>query len=140
MTARLKPSELLHRDEIVAPPTLRACVDRTFELPPVLYGLTALMLFGFVTVLSLAFSKNMLVSYGVCVVFIAAFFAVPTLFARVKLNEDDREALRWHEFVDRGIATHTGHASAGEATILVLMLPFLVLCWAIAVAAIAAAV
>lgn len=33
MTARLQTESLVARDEIVAPPALRACQDQTFELP-----------------------------------------------------------------------------------------------------------
>ena len=39
----------------------------------------------------------------------------------------------WWEFRENGIVTATGHASAREATILVLLLPFLILCFAIAI-------
>jgi hypothetical protein len=37
----------------------------------------------------------------------------------------------------RGIQTATGRSSAGEATVLVLLLPFLIFCFGMAVAAIA---
>jgi hypothetical protein len=41
------------------------------------------------------------------------------------------------DFGHSGIATATGRATAREATILVLLLPFLILCFGIAVATIA---
>jgi hypothetical protein len=137
MTARFTSTELLSRDEIVAPPAQRACNDRTFELPPVLHAMTALLFLGFVTVLTLTFRTNMSVPYGIIVMFIAAFFAVPTLFVRTKADASGNRAMAWHEFRERGVATHTGRSSARDATVLVLLLPFLVLCFAIAVAAIA---
>ena len=67
--------------------------------------------------------------------FIGAFFAVPALFPA--MAPQSPKALSWFQFGDQGIATATGHASAREATILVLILPFLILCFAIAVATIA---
>jgi hypothetical protein len=58
----------------------------------------------------------------------------------MKPGENHSAALRWDDFMDRGVATATGHASGAEATVLVLLLPFLILCFALAVAIIAALV
>ena len=77
----------------------------------------------------------MAVVYGVIFVFIAAFFAIPAMFPSMAPNR--KQALSWTVFRMRGIQTATGHASATEATILVLLLPFLVFCFGMAVAAIA---
>ena len=77
----------------------------------------------------------MAVASGVIFAFIGAFFAVPALFPAIA--PQGSKALRWFEFSHRGIATATGRATAGEAAILVLLLPFLILCFAIAVATIA---
>lgn len=46
----------------------------------------------------------------------------------------------WGQFRNRGIVTATGRLSASEASIQVLMLPGLMLLWAVVVAVIAAAV
>ena len=54
MAERLNRAILFHRNELVAPPMTRACEDRTFEIPPALYLLTAFLFFGFVCVLSFA--------------------------------------------------------------------------------------
>lgn len=140
MTRRLDHAQLLVRQEIVTPPSLGSCNDQTFELPPILYIATAALFFGFVTVLSLAFNTHMLVSWGVIAVFITAFFAVPTIFAHQSVEEERPRALRWSEFLESGVATATDHASASQATVLVLLLPFLIFCFAIAVATISAVV
>jgi hypothetical protein len=63
MTRRLDHAQLLVRQEIAAPPGARSCTDQTFELPPVLHLGTAALFFGFVTVLSLAFSTPILCSH-----------------------------------------------------------------------------
>lgn len=138
MTRRIDHAELLLRKEIVAAPGQRSCEDQTFELPPALYIGMAALLFGFVTVLSLVFSSHMLVAWGVIAAFITMFFAVPTIFTRFWVGEQRPAALGWSEFMERGVNTATGHASGVEATVLVLLLPFLIFCFAIAVAIIAA--
>lgn len=79
----------------------------------------------------------MAVVYGVIFAFIAAFFAVPALFPGQAPEESRSRALSLFDFGHRGIATATGRASAREATILVLLLPALILCFGIAVAIIA---
>ena len=141
MTRRLDHAELLVRQEIVAPPSPRACTDRGFELPTGLYVAMAAMFLGFVGVLSFAFrNPEMAVPFGICVVFIAAFFTVPTLMVRTEPQDGSTPALSWSRFMEDGIATATGRTAGTDATVLVLLLPFLILCWAIAVAIIAALV
>jgi hypothetical protein len=96
---------------------------------------------GAVTVLAVAFRTDMAVSYGIIFAFLAAFFAIPALFVRTARGRGgNTRPLDWYTFRESGIATATGISSAGEATTLVLLLPALIFCWAIAVAVIAALV
>jgi hypothetical protein len=140
MTTRLTTEVLLARDEIVAAPAQRACGDQSFELPGGIYVAMVLMFASFVAVLSLAFRGHMAVSFGVIFAFLAAFFAVPSLFPRMKPQESRTRALSWSRFMQKGIRTATGRTSAKDATILVLLLPFLILSFSVAVATIAALV
>jgi hypothetical protein len=134
MTTRHRPEVLIAREEIVAAPVPRACDDQSFELPGGLYVAMASMFTGFIAVLALGFrGGHMGVAYGVIFAFLAAFFAIPATFQR-------RKGLSWAMFRYKGIQTATGSTSAGEATVLVLLLPFLILCFAIAVAVIASLV
>jgi hypothetical protein len=134
MTARHTPEVLIARDEIVAAPAPRACEDQSFELPGGLYAAMTVMFAGFIIVLGSAFrGGHMAVAYGVIFAFLAAFFAIPAMFQR-------KRGLSWGMFRYKGIQTATGRTSAREATILVLLLPFLILCFAIAVATIASLV
>jgi hypothetical protein len=136
MTTRVKTEVLVARDEIVAAPVERACTDQSFELPSGLYIAMAVLFAGFVGVLGLAFrGGHMAVAYGVIFAFIAAFFAIPAMFPA--MAPDRKKALSWSTFRMRGIQTATGRGSAGEATTLVLLLPFLIFCFGMAVAAIA---
>jgi hypothetical protein len=140
MTIRQKPEVLIARDEIVAAPAQRACDDQSFELPGGLYVAMATMFAGFIAVLALSFrSGHMAVAYGVIFAFLGAYFAIPAIFPQMK-SEGRTRALSWAMFRYKGIQTATGRASASEATVLVLLLPFLVLCFGIAIATIAALV
>lgn len=139
MSRRQTREQLLVQNEIVAAPAKRACHDQSFELPTIIYLAMASMFVGFVAVLSFAFrGGHMAVVYGVIFAFIAAFFAVPALFPAVARDQRRTKPLTLFDFGHRGIATATGRATARDATILVLLLPFLILCFGIAVATIAA--
>jgi hypothetical protein len=139
MTTRETRQQLLVRGEVVAPPSARACTDQCFELPSGIYVAMASMFTGFVAVLATAFrGGHMAVVYGAIFAFIAAFFAIPAAFANVGPKDARARALSWFEFSDRGMMTATGHSSAREAITLVLLLPFLILCFGIAVSVIAA--
>ena len=139
MTARINHRLLVAREEIVEAPARRACDDRSFEMPAGIYVAMALMLAGFVSVLSFGFmGPTMVIPFAICIIFISAFFAVPTIFVRTGPDELRTRALDWQEFSERGIATATGRTPAGEAATLALLLPFLILCWAVAVVIIAA--
>src|SRR5687768_9039348 len=121
MTRRLSHADLLARQEIVAPPTPRACTDRGFELPTGIYVAMGVMFLGFVAVLSFAFrNPEMAVPFGVIVAFIAAFFAVPAVFVRTTPNVSRTPALDWLRFMAEGVETATGHSSEREAAVLAL--------------------
>jgi hypothetical protein len=141
MTRRIDHQELLADARIVPAPVIaepRACTDHSFELPTGIYVAMGLCFAGFAVVLATAFQARMAVSYGIVFAFIAAFFAVPAVFVRTSPGET--KALDWFTFRNEGIMTATGRTGAAEAATLVLTLPFLILCWAIAVATIAALV
>ena len=140
MTARFNSKILVAREEIVPSPASRACEDHNWELPNGVYLAMALFFSGAIAVLATAFSSGMAVSYGIIFAFLVAFFAIPALFVKTSRGHGDTKPLDWDFFREKGIATATGRASAGEATTLVLLLPFLILCWAVAVAVIAALV
>jgi hypothetical protein len=89
-----------------------------------------------VSVLGLGFrGGHMAVAYGVIFAFIAAFFAIPAVFPAMASGR--KKSLSWTMFRMRGIHTATGRSTAGEATVLVLLLPFLIFCFGMTIAAIA---
>jgi len=139
MSRRVDHKQLVTTKEVVPAPTVPgqgSCNDHSFELPARIYIGMGLMFFGFVAVLASTFRGNMAVSYGIVFAFLAAFFAVPAIFVKAS-PASGAKALNWSSFRDQGIATATGRTGASEATILVLALPFLILCFGVAVATIA---
>jgi hypothetical protein len=141
MADRQMREQLLARGEVVGGPAERACTDQSFELPSGIYVAMASMFALFIAVLAATFrGGHMAVVASVIFAFIVAFFAIPAIFSATAIGKSETRALRWMEFRQSGIATATGHSSAREATILVLLLPFLILCFAIAIVSIAAAI
>lgn len=138
MVRSFRKAELLARSEIVAAPRVQAWQDYNFELPPALHFATAALFLGFIGVLSLAFANpGMALPFGIFVAFIATFFAVPAIFVR-SAPQGSARAKGWAEFMEKGIAVEQGRFSGRDAAVLVLMLPVLIFCWALAIAAIAA--
>jgi hypothetical protein len=137
MVGHLDKAQLVASKEVVAAPAA-PWQDYNFELPPALHFAMGVFFLGFVGVLSLAFANpGMAVPFGVCVAFIAAFFTVPTIIVRSAPHGSAR-ARQWSAFLEHGIAIEHGRCSGREAAVLVLMLPVLIFCFALAVAAIAA--
>jgi len=136
MTTRVKTDLLVARDEIVEAPVAGACNDQNFELPTGLYVAMASLFAGFIGVLSVAFrGGHMATAYGVIFAFIVAFFTIPAIFPA--MAPKGKKALSWSTFRMRGIQTATGRSSAREAAVLVLLLPILIFCFGMAIAAIA---
>lgn len=116
------------RTELLQPVT----VDRTFELPRVLYLATAGLYFGFVAVMAVGLSTpGLLIPLVICAIFIGMFFAVPTIWTRMHPT-NAVSPLTWDRLRRQGIATLSGRLSAGEAAVQVLMLPVLIFAWGIA--------
>lgn len=140
MIARQSKQELLAQGEVVAAPLVavspadRACTDQNFELPTGLYVAMAAMFTGFVAVLALVLrGGHLAVAFGAIFAFVGVYFGVPFLFPKMA-GQDRSKALSWDEFSDREIMTATGHSTARDAAILVLLLPSLIFCFALAVA------
>lgn len=140
MTTRHQPDLLVARDEIVAPPSPLACDDQSFELPASIFAAMAGLLFAYLAIMAIGFaSPTLAIPMAINFIFLTAFFALPTIFVAASPTSGSR-ALQWTQFLEKGVTTGSGHTSGKEAVVLTLLLPFLILCWGIAVIAIAAAV
>lgn len=113
-------------------------VDRSFELPGVVYGLTAFGYFGFVALAAAAFgNRELMLPIGIIVIFLVMFFGVNAKW--VRMNPDNpQHATSWDRFQRDEIQIATGPLRAKDALIQVLLLPALILAWGVAVVAIAA--
>jgi len=142
MSARVKSAVAFATDEIVAPPSLStaACDDHSFQLPTGIYVAMTLCFFGAIAILALAFRQGMGVSYAIIFAFLIAFFGIPAIFVHTSPASEKWHAIRWYDFLDKGMKTHTGRIGGFSAAILVLLLPLLILSWAIAIAVIATVV
>ena len=139
MTRRITESQLLAQADLVPAPEQRACTDHSFEMPGGIYVAMAVLLFGFLGVMTIGFGNpGLAVPMGINIAFLAAFFAVPTIF--VRSTGDGARSLRWADFMEKGLRIESGHASGGEAVILTLLLPAFILLWGVAIVIIAALV
>lgn len=117
-----------------------AQVDRTFELPTGLYVTTAACYLAFLAILVTSFaSPGLGIPMAIFVTFIMCFFGVPAIWTRMAPDSIKRP-MAWNQFGSRGISTLTGRLSASEASVQMLILPVLVVIWALAVVIIAALV
>jgi hypothetical protein len=137
MAERISQQDLARIATITDAPTLTK-VDRSFGLPTGLYAVTVGAYLAFIALMaSMLLNPGLVIPLAICALSVIAGFTVPTLWARMKPDSDVRP-LTFGQFQHRGIDIHTGHLTAGEASVQVLILPVLILAWGIACAVIIA--
>lgn len=110
--------------EAIAPRPNRA--ERVFGLPPVLHFATAGAYLLFVGTLCAAFmAPELVVPAAIIAISVVAMFVVPGLRERIEPNLGGRLP-DWQDFRREGVDCQTGHLSAGEASVQVLMLPAMI--------------
>lgn len=115
-------------------------VDRTFELPRSLYGITVAMYLGFLAVMAMGFrSPEMILPMAAFVISIVAGFSIPTIWAKLNPPTESKD-MSWSRFSIEGIQTAYGKTAARDASVQVLILPVLIFLWGIAAVTIAAIV
>ena len=139
MSERITGLELAEVATITTAP-VQARVDRNFGLPTGLYVLTVGGYLAFVGVMASAFMTGQLAVPLAIIAFSIVFgFGVTRSWATIG-PEHQEKPLSWGQFGNRGIMTQTGHLTAREASVQVLILPVLILAWGVTVAIIAALV
>jgi hypothetical protein len=115
-------------------------VNRTFELPPYLYGVTVACYLGFLVLMSgLFMNGEMVLPMAAFVISIVGGFGLG--YKWVAMNPgNDTPTLTGGQFAHRGIQTLSGRLTAAEASAQVLILPVLILAWGVAIAVIYAVV
>jgi hypothetical protein len=132
MSVHVDPALLRADAELVPSPAQRACDDHSFELPTAIYAAMGMLFFGFLAVLAIGLANpNLVLPMAINFTFLAAFFAVPITF--VRSSAGGQRALRWTDFIAKGVQTATGHSSGKEAAVLILLLPMLIFCWSLAI-------
>jgi hypothetical protein len=115
-------------------------VNRTFELPGSLYGLTVACYLGFLGLMSVLFMNGELVLPMIAfVVAIVGGFGLGYKWVAMKPG-NDLAPLTMGQFAHRGIQTLSGRLTATEAATQVLILPVLIVVWGVAIAVIYAIV
>jgi len=115
-------------------------VDRSFELPTALYTLSIALFLGFMAVTAIGFGNpELILPMAVIVLSIVAIFGVPAIWVRMN-PENQRSAKSWSRFRLDGIVTGSGHTSARDAMVQVLIMPVLIFLWGVATVIIAALV
>ena len=113
--------------------------DRNFGLPTAFYGATVACYLGFLAITGAAFGNaELAIPMAIFAVFIVAGFGVPAVWTRLAGNTS--EPPTQGEFASRGIMTLTGRLAPRDAAIQMLILPVLLVVWALAVVIIAAVV
>lgn len=142
MAERLKREQIaekaiVHKELVSHAPTL---VDRTFELPVVLYAVTVGLFLAFLGVMTIGFGNpELALPMVLFAVSIIAGFGICAIWASMR-PEKERRAMNWSAFSRTGIQIATGRITATEASVQVLMLPVLIFLWGIAAVVIAALV
>ncbi len=118
-------------------PNVRQDVDRTFEMPTVLYGATVALYLGFIAVLGIGLSTpELAIPMAIFAIFIVGLFGAPALWLGLGRKPEAR-AKSFGELMRHGIATHTGLLKGKDAAIQMMVLPVLIVVWAFTVLLIA---
>ena len=113
-------------------------VNRSFELPAALYGVTVACYLGVLGLMSLLFMNSELVLPMVAfVIAIVGGFGLGYKWVAMK-PDNGVTTLSSGQFGNRGIQTLSGRLTAFEASTQVLILPVLLMVWGIAIATICA--
>ncbi len=139
MSKRIASAELQQIATATTAP-VRTRVDRSFGLPSGLYFATVGLYLAFIGIMTMTFhNPELILPLTVIAGSIIFGFGVNRTWARMK-PENDSAPLSWGQFSSRGIQTLSGHLTAFEASVQVLLLPVLIVFWGLTVAVIAAAV
>ena len=115
-------------------------VNRTFELPAGLYGITVACYLGFLALMSVLFmNAELVLPMAAFVISIVGGFGLGYKWVAMKPGNDN-PTLTLGQFSNRGIQTLSGRLTAAEASAQVLILPVLLLAWGVAIAVIYAVV
>ncbi|MBB3033186.1 hypothetical protein [Alteriqipengyuania lutimaris] len=121
-------------------PNIRQDVDRTFEMPTALYGATVALYLGFIAVLGIGLATpGLALPMAIFAIFIVGLFAAPALWLGLG-RKPEAKAMSYGDLMRHGIMTHTGLLKGRDAAIQMMILPVLIMVWAMTVLVIAGVV
>jgi hypothetical protein len=139
MTTHLTDKRIAAVADIHAKPQ-QAAMDRTFEVPTRLYAATVGAYLAFLGIMAIGLSsRGLIIPMAIFTIYIVMAFGVPALWTRMNPEHRSR-AMSWGQFSLHGITTATGHVSARDAMVQILILPVMILFWGLSVVTIAALV
>ena len=125
---------------IVESPVKHHEVDRTFELPKAIYGMTVALYLGFFAIMATGLpSAGLIIPMVIFTLLVLAGFGVPAIWTRLAPATKSKP-MTYGKLRSRGIATLTGRLPAKDAAVQVLILPVVVFCWGIVAVTIASLV
>ena len=117
-----KTGAQLHDAATVTTAPVVTRVDRTFGLPSALYAATVVLYLAFLGVMtSLFLNPETIIPLAICVGFVVIAFGLAGQWVRME-PQNDSHPLSWGQFANCGIQTLSGHLTAGQATVQVLLL------------------
>lgn len=121
-------------------PNIRQDVDRTFEMPSALYGATVALYLAFIAVLGFGLATpGLALPMAIFAIFIVGLFAAPALWLGLG-RPSQAKAMSYGDLMRRGIMTHTGLLKGRDAAVQMMILPVLIVVWALTVLVIAGVV
>lgn len=108
--------------------------NRVWDLHPGVHVMLAASFAAFLIILgSITMDRGMILPFVVFFTFLAAFFGVPAVFARVTPEQYGRFQ-SWSEFLDEEIDTGSGRLTGRSAVVQILTVPVLLVGWSAFVA------
>ena len=133
MSNQFSRTELAQAGMVVQPPALRRnLAERSFGLHPALFVATIGAYVAFLGIMTTVFvSPELVVPFAICFVCVAMAFGTPAIWARISPRPEGRYQ-SWAESREEGLKIATGRISSGGAIAQVLVLPVLIVGWALA--------
>ena len=133
MSNQFSRTELAQAGMVVQPPALRRnLAERSFGLHPALFVATIGAYVAFLGIMTTVFvSPELVVPFAICFVYVAMAFGTPAIWARISPRPEGRYQ-SWAESREEGLKIATGRISSGGAIAQVLVLPVLIVGWALA--------
>jgi hypothetical protein len=139
-------SERLHR-ELIADraiiherPPIAHKVDRCFEVPKAFYAATVGLYLGFLAILGFGLSSPELgIPMAIFVLFVVSGFGVPMIWTKLA-PDSGVKPMGMGDLKRLGLSTYSGKLTSRDVALQMLILPILIVCWAMAIIAIVATV